>query len=216
LKEKIKTIIFEEEYKMKEVKVPIGVSARHVHLSQDDLERLFGKNYELHPLKPLSQPGQFAAEEEVELIGPKRSLKVRILGPVRKNTQVELALTDVIYLGLPTIPPVRDSGDIEGTPGIKMRGPLGEIEIPQGVIIAWRHIHTPENIAQELGLVDKQLVKVKVEGVRAITFENVLIRISNKFAWEFHIDTDEANAAMVKTGDKAIVIFEPVKIPQIT
>ncbi len=199
---------------MEEVKVPIGVSARHVHLSQDDLERLFGKDYELHPLKPLSQPGQFAAEEEVELIGPKRSLKVRILGPVRKNTQVELALTDVIYLGLSTIPPVRDSGDVEGTPGIKIKGPLGEIEIPKGVIIAWRHIHTPENIAQELGLMDKQLVKVKVEGVRALIFENVLIRVSSKFAWEFHIDTDEANAAMVKTGDMATVIFEPVRTLQ--
>lgn len=199
---------------MKEVKVPIGVSARHVHLSQDDLERLFGKGYELHPLKPLSQPGQFVAEEEVELIGPKRSLKVRILGPVRKNTQVELALTDVIYLGLPSIPPVRDSGDVEGTPGIKIKGPLGEIEIPKGVIIAWRHIHTPEDIAKDLGLVDKQLVKVKVEGPRALTFENVLIRVSNKFAWEFHIDTDEANAAMVKTGDIATVIFEPAKIMQ--
>lgn len=199
---------------MREAKVPIGVSARHVHLSQEDLERLFGKGYELHPYKPLSQPGQYAAEEEVELIGPKRSLKVRILGPVRKNTQVELALTDVIYLGLPTIPPVRDSGDIEGTPGIKIKGPLGEIELTKGVIIAWRHIHTPKNIAEELGFVDKQLVKVRVEGIRAVIFENVLIRISDKFAWEFHIDTDEANAAFVKNGDTATVIFEPAKLPQ--
>lgn len=199
---------------MKEVKVPIGVSARHVHLSQEDLERLFGEGYSLHPYKPLSQPGQYAAEEEVELIGPKRSLKVRILGPVRRNTQVELSLTDVIFLGLQTIPPVRDSGDVEGTPGIKIRGPKGEIEIQKGVIIAWRHIHTPKEIAEELGLEDKQIVKVKVEGVRAVTFENVLIRVSDKFAWEFHIDTDEANAAFVKNGDIATVVFEPVKLPQ--
>lgn len=199
---------------MKEIRVPIGVSARHVHLSQEDLERLFGEGYTLNPYKPLSQPGQYAAEEEVELIGPKRSLKVRILGPVRKNTQVELSLTDVIFLGLQTIPPVRDSGDVEGTPGIKIKGPKGEIEIQKGVIIAWRHIHTPKEMAEELGLVDKQIVKVKVEGVRAVTFENVLIRVSDKFAWEFHIDTDEANAAFVKNGDVATVVFEPVKLPQ--
>jgi putative phosphotransacetylase len=201
---------------MREVKVPIGVSARHVHLSQDDLERLFGKGYELHPYKPLSQPGQYAAEEEVEVIGPKRSLKLRVLGPTRKNTQVELAITDAIYLGIQPIPPIRDSGDVEGTPGIKIRGPLGEIEIPKGVIVAWRHIHTPKDMAEELGLADKQIVEVKVEGVRAVIFENVLIRVSDKFAWEFHIDTDEANAAFVKNGDIATVVFEPVKLLQKT
>ncbi|HOJ92443.1 MAG TPA: phosphate propanoyltransferase [Dictyoglomaceae bacterium] len=200
---------------MNEVKVPVGVSARHLHLSQEDLERLFGEGAQLNIYKPLSQPGQFAAAEEVEAIGPKgRALKLRVLGPIRKVTQVEISLTDAINLGVQ--PPVRESGDIEGTPGIRIRGPLGEIEIPEGVIIARRHIHTPKDMAEELGLTDKQIVKVRVEGIRAVTFENVLIRVSDKFVWEFHVDTDEANAALVKTGDMATVIFEPVEISQKT
>ncbi|MGB9857377.1 MAG: phosphate propanoyltransferase [Dictyoglomaceae bacterium] len=196
---------------MEEVKVPIGISARHIHLSFEDKERLFGSGYKLTPRNPLSQPGQFACEEEVEVIGPRgRSLKLRILGPERKATQVELSLTDAIYLGLQ--PPVRDSGDIEGTPGIKVVGPKGEVELPKGVIIAWRHIHTPTPMAKELGLCDKQLVKVKLGTVRALIFENVLIRVRDDFSWELHIDTDEANAAMVKTGDIAELILEPTKI----
>jgi len=198
---------------MKEMKVPIGVSARHLHLSKEDLERLFGKGAQLNVYKPLSQPGQFAAVEEVEVIGPKgRALKLRVLGPIRKVTQVEISLTDAINLGIQ--PPVRESGDIEGTPGIRIRGPLGEIEIPKGVIIARRHIHTPKDKAEELGLTDKQIVKVKVEGIRAVTFDNVLVRVGDEFVWEFHVDTDEANAALVKTGDMATVIFEPVEISQ--
>ncbi|PMQ01720.1 MAG: propanediol utilization protein [Dictyoglomus sp. NZ13-RE01] len=195
---------------MEEIKVPIGVSARHIHLSMEDKEKLFGVGYKLTPRNPLSQPGQFACEEEVEVIGPKgRSLKLRILGPERKATQVEISLTDAIFLGLN--PPVRDSGDIEGTPGIKVIGPKGEIELPKGVIIAWRHIHTPTEIAEKLGLVDKQLVKVRLGKERALIFENVLIRVSDKFAWELHIDTDEANAAMVRTGDIATLILEDAR-----
>jgi len=195
---------------MKEIKVPIGVSARHIHLSPEDKEKLFGLNYKLTPRNNLSQPGQFACEEEVEVIGPKgRSLKLRILGPERKATQVELSLTDAIYLGLQ--PPIRDSGDIDGTPGIRVIGPKGEIEIPKGVIIAWRHIHTPTSMAEELGLQDKQLVKVRLGTIRAVIFENVLIRVSDKFSWELHIDTDEANAAFVKTGDIANLILEESK-----
>lgn len=195
---------------MEEIKVPIGVSARHIHLSFEDKEKLFGPGYKLTPRNPLSQPGQFACEEEVEVIGPKgRTLKLRILGPERKATQVELSLTDAIYLGLQ--PPVRDSGDIEGTPGIKVIGPKGEVELQKGVIIAWRHIHTPTPMAEKLGLYDKQLVKVKLGTTRALIFENVLIRVRDDFSWELHIDTDEANAAMVKTGDIATLILEEAK-----
>ncbi len=195
---------------MEEIKVPIGVSARHIHLSIEDKERLFGPGYKITPRNPLSQKGQFACEEEVEVIGPKgRSLKLRILGPERKSTQVELSLTDAIFLGLQ--PPVRDSGDIEGTPGIKVIGPKGEVNLEKGVIIAWRHIHTPTQMAERLGLYDKQLVKVRLETIRALIFENVLIRVRDDFVWELHIDTDEANAAMVKTGDVATLILEEVK-----
>lgn len=195
---------------MEEIKVPIGVSARHIHLSFEDKEKLFGPGCKLTPRNPLSQPGQFACEEEVEVIGPKgRSLKLRILGPERKSTQVELSLTDAIFLGLQ--PPVRDSGDIEGTPGIKVIGPKGEVELEKGVIVAWRHIHTPTPMAEKLGLYDKQLVKVKLGTIRALIFENVLIRVRDDFSWELHIDTDEANAAMVKTGDIATLILEEMK-----
>ncbi|MEN2984433.1 MAG: phosphate propanoyltransferase [Dictyoglomaceae bacterium] len=195
---------------MEEIKVPIGVSARHIHLSLEDKERLFGPGYKLTPRNPLSQKGQFACEEEVEILGPKgRSLKLRILGPERKSTQIELSLTDAIFLGLQ--PPVRDSGDIEGSPGAKIIGPKGIIEIEKGVIIPWRHIHTPTPIAEKLGLYDKQLVKVRLGTIRAVVFENVLIRVRDDFTWELHLDTDEANAAMVKTGDIATLILEEVR-----
>lgn len=195
---------------MEEIKVPIGVSARHIHLSIEDKEKLFGQWYKLTPRNPLSQKGQFACEEEVEIFGPKgRSLKLRILGPERRSTQVELSLTDAIFLGLK--PPIRDSGDIEGTPGIKVIGPKGEINLEKGVIIPWRHIHTPTSVADKLGLYEKQLVKVKLGTIRALIFENVLIRIRDDFVWELHIDTDEANAAMVRTGDVATLILEEVK-----
>ncbi len=185
-----------------------GVSNRHVHLSQEDLERLFGKGYKLTPTKDLGQPGQFACDERVDLVGPKGGTieNVRILGPVRKNSQVEISRTDSFKLGI-NAPPVRDSGDVQGTPGIKIKGPNGEIELAKGVIIAKRHIHMLPSQAEHYGVKDKDLVSVYCdkEGRRLI-FQDVLVRVSEKYALEFHVDTDEANAALLNNGDYVKIV----------
>jgi Propanediol utilization protein len=174
--------------------VKIGVSNKHIHLSQKDLETLFGEGYELTPKKKLSQPGQFAAEEMVDITGPKKTMKgVRILGPVRPETQVELALTDARSLGLAA--EVRESGKLEGTCGCKITGPKGEIELDHGVIAALRHVHLNEAQAAEAGLKDGDIVSVRVGGERGLTFDKVLVRAGAKHEGEFHIDTDEGNAA---------------------
>jgi len=185
--------------------IPVGVSARHVHLSEEHLEALFGAGFKLTVMKQLSQPGQYAAQETVDLETEKGSFKkVRILGPVRKNTQVELAFTDAIKLGLN--PPVRDSGDHRDSPGITIVGPKGKLKIDRGVIIAWRHIHmTPEDAAR-FGVHDKDFVKAACGGERGLIFENVLIRVHPEFKLEMHVDTDEANAAMLKTGQSVSII----------
>lgn len=176
--------------------VPIGISNRHIHLSQDHLETLFGKGYQLNILKDLSQPGQYAAKETVTLKGTKGKLeKVRILGPVRKETQVEISVTDCFLLGVK--PVVRDSGQLDGTEGITIIGPLGEITIDKGVMVASRHIHFHTDQAQEWGLQDGQRVKVYVPCQRPVVFDDVLVRVSDKYKLEFHLDTDEANAALL-------------------
>jgi putative phosphotransacetylase len=181
-------------------RVSVGVSARHVHLSQEDFEKLFGEGAELTPTKYLSQPGQFASDERVNIVGPRGRIDgVRILGPIRKKSQVEVAKTDGFRLGIN--PPVRDSGHIEGTPGITIEGPKGTIEIKEGVICAMRHIHMTPADAQGFGLQDKDIVKVKVGGERALIFDEVIVRVRDDFALDFHIDTDEANAASITTGD---------------
>lgn len=186
-------------------KVPVGISNRHVHVTQEDLELLFGSGYQLTLKKDLSQPGQFAAEETVNLIGPKGPIqKVRILGPVRPQTQVEISLTDSFALGVK--PPVRDSGDLSGTPGVTIEGPKGKIEIKEGVIIAQRHLHLHTTEAEELGLKDKEYISVKTEGPRSVVFENVLVRVGPKYAKDLHVDTDEANAAALKNGDLVTII----------
>lgn len=179
------------------MKILIETSARHIHLSQKDLEILFGTEATLTKKKDLSQPGQFACEEKVKVVGPRGDLTMTILGPVRPATQVELALTDARKLGFK--PPTRESGDIAGTPGCKLIGPCGETEIDCGVIVAKRHIHfTPEN-ALEYGVVDKQIVSVKTdENGRGLTFGDVVIRVNKNFAPAMHIDTDEANAAGIQ------------------
>lgn len=180
-------------------KIPVGVSGRHVHLSAKDLETLFGPGYELTEYRPLSQPGQFAANEKVNLVGPKSRIDgVRVLGPVRDQTQVEISLTDAYKLGVR--PPVRDSGDVDRSVGLTIEGPKGSIALEQGVILAKRHIHLSPEDAAAFGLVDKQLVSVRVSGERALVFEQVLCRVNPKFVTEFHIDTDEANAALLSTG----------------
>ncbi len=176
--------------------VKLGISARHVHVSQEDLEKLYGSGAVLHPIKDLGQPGQYAADERVDLITPKGSIKnVRILGPVRKQSQVELALTDARKLGLN--PPVRDSGNLVGTPGITMVGPYGSVELTEGVIIAARHIHFDPATAAQYDLKDQDHVCVKIKGERGLTFEHVLVRVHPSFAPEMHIDTDEGNAALM-------------------
>lgn len=180
--------------------VPVGISARHIHLSQADLDVLFGQGYELTVKKELSQPGQYAANERVDLVTEKTTLKgVSILGPVRKQSQVEVSLTDSLKLGLK--PPVRDSGDLKESPGITLVGPKGSVTLQEGVIAACRHIHmTPEDAAK-FAVQDKEIVKVRCAGQRGLVFDNVLIRVHEQYALEMHIDTDEANAAMCKTGE---------------
>ena len=171
------------------------ISARHVHLSKEHLAVLFGEGYQLTNKKDLSQPGQFACEERVTVVGPKRELKnVSILGPVRPESQVELSMTDARSIGVSA--PVRESGDLEGSAPCKLIGPCGEVELQQGVIIAKRHIHmTPED-AEKYGMQDKQIVRVAVKSAeRSPIFEDVVCRVSPKYALAMHLDTDEANAA---------------------
>lgn len=172
----------------------VETSARHVHLTQEHLEALFGKGATLTHKKDLSQPGQFACEERVTIVGPKRELAgVSILGPVRPATQVELSATDARSIGVDA--PIRESGDIAGSGACKFIGPKGEIEISEGVIVAKRHIHLTPADAEELGVKDKEIVWVKLDtdGRKAI-FGDVVVRVSEKFARAMHIDTDESNA----------------------
>ena len=172
----------------------VETSARHVHVTQEDLETLFGKGAVLTKKKDLSQPGQYACEERVEVVGPKKSIAgVSILGPVRPATQVELSATDARSIGISA--PIRESGDVAGSAGCKLVGPAGEVEIKEGVIVAKRHIHLTPADAEELGVKDKEVVYVKVDtdGRKAI-LGDVVCRVSDKFARAMHIDTDEANA----------------------
>ena len=176
------------------MKILVETSARHLHLSAADLETLFGKGHELTKKKDLSQPGQFACEEKVTLVGPKGELKVSILGPTRPADQVELSFTDARALGLKAVP-VKESGDVAGTPGLKLVGPCGEVEMAEGTIVAKRHIHMTPADAEAFGVVDKQIVKVRLDTARPLIFEDVVVRVSPKFALAMHIDTDECNAA---------------------
>lgn len=181
-------------------KIPMGLSNRHVHLSQEDIETLFGKGHELTIIKDLGQPGQYACDEKVDLVGPKRTIKgVRVLGPARKESQVEVSLSDGFTLGIKV--PVKGSGSLDGTPGVKLVGPKGEVVLEKGVIAAARHIHMTPKDAEEFGVKDKELVKIKVEGQRGLIFENVLIRVRDDFALEMHVDVEEGNAAGLKNGD---------------
>ncbi|MCD8510738.1 MAG: phosphate propanoyltransferase [Bacillus sp. (in: Bacteria)] len=190
--------------------VPIAVSNRHVHLSPAALERLFGRGYKLTKLKDLSQPGQFAAKETVTLFGPKGKLaNVRILGPARGETQVEISLSDGFTLGVH--PPVRFSGDITGTPGIKIQGPRGQLTIKEGLICAARHIHMHPDDAEAFGVEDGELVKIKVDGPRSVIFAETLIRVSPKYRLEMHVDFDEANAAHLQKGQTGKLMRQELK-----
>ncbi|PWM38141.1 MAG: phosphate propanoyltransferase [Clostridiales bacterium] len=176
-------------------KVLVETSARHVHVTEQDLETLFGKGAKLTNKKDLSQPGQFACVERVTVVGPKRELAgVTILGPTRSATQVELSLTDARSIGVAA--PIRESGDIKGSGACKLVGPCGEVELSEGVIAAKRHIHATPRDAEALGLCDKQIVKVKVDSDgRSLVFDDVVVRVRGDFALAMHIDTDESNAA---------------------
>lgn len=196
-----------EELEKFQRSVPIGVSNRHIHLDRADMDILFGQDSELTFKKELGQPGQYAAEETVTLHGPKGELgRVRVLGPLRTASQMEISVTDGFALGVR--PPIRESGKIEGTPGLTIVGPKGTIEKDTGTIAALRHIHLDPETAQRIGVRDKQMVKVEIGGLRGGILHNVLIRVSEQFAPEMHIDVDEANAFGVKNGDRAYIIVD--------
>jgi len=190
-----------------EKQVTIGTSNRHIHLSQDDLSALFGEGYTLNSQKTLSQPGQFAAQETVTLVGPKGQFEnVRVLGPVRKRTQVELSVTDCFKLGIK--PVIRDSGQHEGTVGLQIVGPVGHVELETGVMVASRHIHLHTNDAQAWSLKDGDRVRVKVESQRPMVYEDVLIRVSDQYQKEMHLDLDEANAAFIDPQSYGVLMEE--------
>ena len=173
----------------------VETSARHLHVSREHLDILFGKGYELTVKKDLSQPGQYACAERVDIVGPKKTLAgVSILGPVRPSTQVEISLTDARSIGV--VAPIRESGDTAGSGGCKLVGPCGEVEIAEGVIVAKRHIHMTPADAAEFDVQDKDVVSVKIESDdRSLVFGDVVVRVNNNFALAMHIDTDESNAA---------------------
>ncbi len=183
----------------------IETSARHIHISENDFKILFGENAALTKKKDLSQPGQFACFEKLDIIGPKRTLKnVTILGPYRAQTQVELSLTDARNIGIAA--PIRESGDLAGSGACRLAGPYGEIELSEGVIAAKRHIHMSPADAEEFGVKDKDIVNVKVASLeRGLIFSNVVIRVSPNYALAMHIDTDEANAAGLNGENGTIV-----------
>lgn len=188
-----------------ELTIPVGVSNRHVHLSQEDLDTLFGKGYQLTNMKELSQPGQYACKEMVTVCGPKGAIeKVRILGPVRKQTQVEILAADCFKLGRNTTPKM--SGELAGTPGITLVGPKGTVETREGLIIAQRHIHMSPADALKFGVHDGETVKIETEGIRGGIFNNVAIRVTETSALECHLDTEEANAMGLSGSSKVTIV----------
>ena len=187
-------------------KVIIEGSGKHCHVTRESLDILYGKGFELEVKKWLTQPGQFATPQKVTLVGPRKSTDISIIGPCRKADQVELSLTDATALGITA--PIRESGDVAGSTGCKLIGPNGEVDISEGVMIAKRHIHlTPED-AKAFGLSDKQIVRVRVEGERALIFDEVVARVSHEYATYMHVDYDEMNAAAISGPDPIGVILE--------
>lgn len=186
------------------VTIPIEVSNRHVHLSAEHTETLFGST-SLHQQRPISQPGQFAASEMVTLVGPTARLDhVRVVGPIRSQTQVEVSQTDARALGV--IAPLRDSGHLDGSTGITLVGPHGRVTLSQGLIIQRRHIHASLKDCQTYHVSSGSVVRVRIGGPRGLTLDNVLVRVDSSFVWRLHLDTDEGNAAGVKSGDVAEIL----------
>lgn len=185
--------------------VPIGVSNRHIHLSQEDFETLFGAGATMTHFKDLSQPGQYACQEVMTLVGPGGAIeRVRLLGPARNQTQVEVSVADCFKLGIKA--PLRDSGDLAGSAPITIVGPKGSVNVSEGCIIAVKHIHMHTTDAERLGLKDKDRVNVQVCGDRKVMFQEVLCRVSDKFKLEMHVDMDEANAACLSNGDMVRIV----------
>ena len=180
---------------LSDFKVEIEGSGRHCHVTEETLCTLFGDGFELEVKKMLSQPGQYATPHKITVVGPRRSAELTILGPCRKADQIELSMTDATSLGFTA--PIRESGDVAGSPGCKIIGPKGEKEISEGVIIAKRHVHMTPDDAEKHGLADKQIVKVKVGGDRALIFDDVVLRVNPEFATYMHVDYDEFNAAAI-------------------
>ncbi len=195
--------------KLKQPAIKTGVSNRHLHLSVADIESLFGKGHELTPVKDLGQPGQFACDEKVILVGPKGAITgVRVLGPARKATQIEVSRTDSFTLGIK--PPIKDSGDHTDTPGLTIVGPKGTVVLNSGVMLAKRHIHMTPADAEIFGVEDKDIVMVYAEGAgtRKVVFDDVLVRVHSSYALEFHVDVDEANAAVLNNDDPVYIVEE--------
>lgn len=185
--------------------VPVEISARHVHLTQAHLEKLFGRGYVLPVLRPLSQPGEFASAAVVTVKTKKGSLSARVLGPLRPYSQVELSRTDAFALGVE--PPIRESGDLAGTPSVTLVGPAGSIRLREGLVLAYRHIHCSTTRAKELGVKHGRFVKIRIESPRAVVYEKVMLKVSDHYDWHLHLDTDEGNAAGVVPGMRAEVII---------
>lgn len=188
--------------------IPVGVSNRHIHLCRADMDVLFGVGSEPTHTKDLRQPGQYACAETVTIRGPKREIsKVRLLGPLRSKTQIEISVSDGFTLGISA--PVRESGQIDGTPGIEIIGPCGTLTKERGVIVAMRHIHMSPSDAKKFGVADRDLVKVKVgDEIRGTVLDHVIIRVSESFVLEMHVDVEEANAVGVKNGDTCTICKE--------
>ncbi len=185
----------------------IEVSARHIHPFQKDLDKLFGEGYKLTKLKELSQPGLFAAKETVAIQYKDKIISgVRIVGPCRNQTQVELSLTDAFSLGMEI--PIRESGDLDNTPGVTLIGPKGKIDLDKGVIASWRHIHVSDKQAEQLGVKDRDLACVQIQGHRALIFKKVLVRVAPNFSLAMHIDVDEGNAAGIIKNAEGIILKE--------
>ncbi|WYJ88752.1 hypothetical protein A5888_000471 [Enterococcus sp. 9E7_DIV0242] len=197
--------ILQVETASKDKGIPLGISNRHIHLSQKDIDQLFGQGYQLTELKELSQPGQYACKETVVICGPRGVIeKVRVLGPARPASQVEVMTGDCFKLGVKA--PVRQSGDISGTPGITIVGAAGSVEIEEGVIVAQRHIHMSPQDAQFYKVTDGERVMIKLNGERGGVFDNVVIRVSKEFRLECHLDVEEANAMGLNSKSKVYII----------
>ncbi len=187
-------------------KIPVGISGRHLHVTQEHLETLFGKGYELTPMKDLSQPGQYAANEKVDVMSPQGKLLsgVRILGPVRPASQIEISRSDALRFKFEA--PVRSSGDVKGTGACTLIGPNGKVELSEGVIIADRHIHFSLEEADEFGVTNGQVVSLKISGIKAGIIDNVLCRVNPNYLLDCHLDTDDGSAFMLNTGDEVELV----------